>query len=441
MTVPITGSVKDVTGVEDNDTPWLFASVIRFADDGSVITEKPREVRAVSGNLKVNLVPGYAIVTYGKQVWQVTVPETATTLKALIEAGVAFPPDTAQALLDAAVGQYVETHREQFRTRAVPVEGDPTMVQWFDEAGNPVGDPVPQGTVISEEVAQAAAEAAAPAAVTADVESRAPQVIADPDNPSTHIRIKLGDATGPPSPASATWLSVDGEQVAAFDLDTTPPTPSDLGAYSSAEVDTLIAAAVASLVTNGVFTNPRIEYIYGANTHTVVRFTDMSDGVNYLRIYNTAAGANLLYQAVGSGNTGHEFLTLGTGQIVIRVPAGQTPTIVGTGADTNHNTNITSKGTGVVQANGVKVAQILSGTAALDFGSVSAQSFADLTVTVTGAAAGDCVSLGVPTASVTAGIAYTAWVSATNTVTVRAHNYTGGALDPASGTFKASILK
>ena len=37
----ITGSVKDVTGVEDNETPWSFASVIRFAEDGSVITEKP----------------------------------------------------------------------------------------------------------------------------------------------------------------------------------------------------------------------------------------------------------------------------------------------------------------------------------------------------------------------------------------------------------------
>lgn len=145
MTVPITGSVKDVTGVEDNDTPWSFASVIRFAEDGSVITEKPREVRAVSGNLKVNLVPGYAIVTYGKQVWQVTVPETATTLKALIEAGVAYPPDTSQALLDAAVGQYVEANREQFRTRAVPVDPeDPdTLYQWIDENGSLIGDPVP----------------------------------------------------------------------------------------------------------------------------------------------------------------------------------------------------------------------------------------------------------------------------------------------------------
>ena len=195
----ITGSVKDVTGVEDNDTPWSFASVIRFAEDGSVITEKPREVRAVSGNLKVNLVPGYAIVTYGKHVWQVNVPETPTSLKALIEAGVAYPPDTPQALLDAAVGQYVETHREQFRTRAVPVVGDPTMAQWVDEYNNPVGDPVPWSEVVSDEVAYAAAEAQTPAAAEAFWALQAPQVVAGTE-PDT-VRQKFGDTYGPNFPA------------------------------------------------------------------------------------------------------------------------------------------------------------------------------------------------------------------------------------------------
>ena len=81
-----------------------------------------------------------------------------------------------------------------------------------------------------------------------------------------------------------------------------------------------------------------------------------------------------------------------------------------------------------------------SGTATLDFGEVAAQSHVDLTIAVTGAVVGDSVALGVPTAAVTTGIAYTAWVSAADTVTVRAHNYTAGALDPASGTFKATII-
>lgn len=83
----------------------------------------------------------------------------------------------------------------------------------------------------------------------------------------------------------------------------------------------------------------------------------------------------------------------------------------------------------------------LSGSATLDFGSTSAQSSSDLTITVTGAADGDVVSLGVPNASVNANTNYTAWVSAANTVTVRFNNYSSGSVDPASGTFKVKIFK
>ena len=238
MTVPITGSVKDVTGVEDNDTPWSFASVIRFADDGSVITEKPREVRAVSGNLKVNLVPGYAIVTYGKQVWQVTVPETATTLKALIEAGVAFPPDTPQALLDAAVGQYVETHREQFRTRAVPVVGDPTMAQWVDEYDNPVGDPVPWSQVVSETIAQAAVEAEAPAAVDADLASRSIGFV-DEGSGEGYFTVGGVPVSGTLVPPAAAWPTTVG-------------VPSKLAAGVAKDGTTDDRAALASSDTSAV---------------------------------------------------------------------------------------------------------------------------------------------------------------------------------------------
>jgi len=86
-------------------------------------------------------------------------------------------------------------------------------------------------------------------------------------------------------------------------------------------------------------------------------------------------------------------------------------------------------------------AAALTGTATLDFGSIDAQDHADLTITVTGAVTGDAVALGIPTAAVTNGVAYTAWVSATNTVTVRAHNYGAAAADPASGTFRATIVR
>lgn len=85
--------------------------------------------------------------------------------------------------------------------------------------------------------------------------------------------------------------------------------------------------------------------------------------------------------------------------------------------------------------------KVLINTATLDFGNTSAQNSADLTITVTGAADGDMVSLGVPNASTLTNSDFTAWVSATNTVTVRFNNYSSGSQDPASGTFKVQVFK
>ena len=90
---------------------------------------------------------------------------------------------------------------------------------------------------------------------------------------------------------------------------------------------------------------------------------------------------------------------------------------------------------------GTWTAILPSGTGTLNFGEISAYGHLDLTLTVTGAATGDCVSLAVPTAAVTTGVAYTAWVSAADEVTVRAHNYTAGTPNPASGSFKATIVR
>lgn len=214
MTVTITGPVEDVTGIADNAS-WQFSSVLRFTEDGTLVTAKPKTVYPVAGILTVKLKPGPTIVTYGKQAWNVTVPDTDGTLKELIEEGIAFPPQTAQEALDAAVAQYVETNRNQFKTRAVPITSGPDVgkAQWVDANDDPVGDPVTWDQVIGEAVATAAATAAAttvtPGIVTPYVESLAPTVIADPDQPTTHQRFKLGDATGPAfEPGSAPWDQV-----------------------------------------------------------------------------------------------------------------------------------------------------------------------------------------------------------------------------------------
>jgi hypothetical protein len=84
--------------------------------------------------------------------------------------------------------------------------------------------------------------------------------------------------------------------------------------------------------------------------------------------------------------------------------------------------------------------KLLSETAALDFGSIAAAGSADLTITVNGAAVGDSVSLGLPSAP-TSGIVYQAFVSAVNTVTVRATNITAGAIDPVSNTFRVTVMQ
>lgn len=81
---------------------------------------------------------------------------------------------------------------------------------------------------------------------------------------------------------------------------------------------------------------------------------------------------------------------------------------------------------------------LVSNTASLDFASIAAGASEDLTITVTGAAVGDSVALGLPAAP-TAGIIFQGFVSATNTVTVRATNITGSAVDPSSATYRATV--
>lgn len=97
-----------------------------------------------------------------------------------------------------------------------------------------------------------------------------------------------------------------------------------------------------------------------------------------------------------------------------------------------------------VESDGVWVAEVakarLTATATLDFGSINAAASADLTITVAGAAVNDSVSLGLPAAP-TAGIMFRGFVSAANTVTVRATNITGSPVDPASATYRATVIK
>ena len=115
-------------------------------------------------------------------------------------------------------------------------------------------------------------------------------------------------------------------------------------------------------------------------------------------------------------------------------------------------TNLTTAEAGAMEFNGTNlffspsttrhtVNHGLTGSATLNFPSTLTMLSADLTITVTGAADGDVVSLGVPNAAVNANTSYSAWVSAANTVTVRFNNYSAGTVDPSSGSFKVFVTK
>jgi len=79
-----------------------------------------------------------------------------------------------------------------------------------------------------------------------------------------------------------------------------------------------------------------------------------------------------------------------------------------------------------------------SANATLDFPSIAANSTAELTMTVTGAVAGHTVKLGAP-AAIETGLIWCGYVSATDTVTIRIHNMTGGAINPASASWRARV--
>ena len=95
---------------------------------------------------------------------------------------------------------------------------------------------------------------------------------------------------------------------------------------------------------------------------------------------------------------------------------------------------------GFKSGTGLAIKLVLGASATLDFASIAAAGSADLTITVAGAATNNVVSLGLPAAP-TAGLVFQAFVSAANTVTVRATNITAGAVDAVSATYSVVVTQ
>lgn len=90
--------------------------------------------------------------------------------------------------------------------------------------------------------------------------------------------------------------------------------------------------------------------------------------------------------------------------------------------------------------NGTEITNVLTGSATLDFPLTSVGSVADLAITVTGAASGDVVEVGVPPASVTGIVGDFRGFASNNTVFVR-FTPTAATQNPDSGTFKVKVVK
>src|ERR1043165_463763 len=130
--------------------------------------------------------------------------------------------------------------------------------------------------------------------------------------------------------------------------------------------------------------------------------------------------------------------TLTTG----RIPVATTNGRITDDADLSFTGGNTLNTAQLVVGSGATISKIISATAALDFDTIPADSARDLTITVTGAVNGNTVHLGTPNEAVgDIHLMFYAWVSANDTITVRCLNIGNTPIDPASGTFRATVIK
>lgn len=194
-------------------------------------------------------------------------------------------------------------------------------------------------------------------------------------------------------------------------------------------------------ITRGIYLNQTLTAVADFRALEIA-----ANGTNGKGIYQT--GATMVNNLVGK--TTHGSTTAPTALLML---AAGTATANTAPLKFTSGTSLTAAEAGAMEYDGTdlfftpgstrhKVARILTGSATLNFGSTAAGASTDLTITVTGAADGDAVMLGVPNGSTVANGVFSAWVSAADTVTVRfSNNDLLTALDPASGTFKVSVNK
>lgn len=109
------------------------------------------------------------------------------------------------------------------------------------------------------------------------------------------------------------------------------------------------------------------------------------------------------------------------------------------GRDTNTTFPVDAQENILALADEGNIKRVLTGSASLNFGSIAANLVASLTITVNGAKVGDAVIVGAPS-GLDSELTVMGFVSAANTVTVRAANNSAGAVDPDAATYNVVVI-
>lgn len=182
--------------------------------------------------------------------------------------------------------------------------------------------------------------------------------------------------------------------------------------------------------------------LHWRTTNSVSLYGDVAD---QLWLRNTTRAQNLFVANTWTSATSYEAAVLDWSTTANTVRIGSA---VGSGGGTARDVHLIRGGTVkaslesggfAIGSGGAAISKVLTATASLDY-DLTAVVVEDKTITVTGAAVGDVVILGVPHGGVTATAQFTGWVSSADTVTIRCRTSVVGE-NPADTTFRATVIQ